>query len=141
MCGISYKVVAKAMEKGLYQISEIASTPSTEQPSDTYSDSSSLNFESFGPLPKPDLSLLPKLSDFEFIGRLGNGHYGNVYCVQHIPSKECVAIKVVTGIIEEARQQIEVEKQILFRFSQQNPFMIKPYCSFHQGVCYMKIYK
>lgn len=136
MCGISYKVVAKAIEKGLYQIT--ASSPPvnpTEQESECYSDTSSINFEWLSPLPKADLGLLPKLSDFEFVGRLGNGHYANVYCVQHIPSKECVAIKIINGIVEEARQQIEVEKQILFRYSQKNPYMVKPYCSFHHGVC------
>ncbi|CAF4907768.1 unnamed protein product, partial [Rotaria magnacalcarata] len=40
---------------------------------------------------------------------------------------------VADGTNEQARQQLEVEKQILFRYSDGNPYMIKAYCAFHQG--------
>jgi hypothetical protein len=136
MCGISYKSVANALDKGLFRITENDSNSNpTEEVNDSYSDTSSMDLTWLEPLPKEKLSLLPKFSDFQCIGRFGSGRYANVYCVQHIPSKEYVAIKVIDGTIEEARQQFEIERQILFRYSQECPYMIKPYCSFHQGVC------
>ena len=136
MCTISYKSVAKALVKGLFQINDsdsIASTTGDDNDSD--SDTSSIGFTRLDPLPKGKLTLLPKFSDFECIGRLGSGGSADVYCVQHIPSKEYAAIKVIDGTLNESRQQFEVERQILFRYSDENPYMIKPYCSFHQGVC------
>ena len=86
------------------------------------------------PLPSDGLQYLPKFSDFEYIGHLGDGGYSHVYCVRHIPSMEYMAIKVVDGTNQSAAEQFEMERQILFRFSQDSPFMIKGYCSFHQGV-------
>jgi hypothetical protein len=136
MCGISYNSVANAFDKGLFQITENdVSLNMTEEENDNFSDSSSMNLTWLDPLPKEELIFLPNFSDFECIGRLGSGCYAKVYCVQHLPSKEYVAIKVIDGTVEEARQQFEVERQILLRYSHENPYMIKPYCSFHQGVC------
>ena len=77
---------------------------------------------------------LPKFSDFAYVGRVGDGAFAQVYCVQHIASKQHVAIKVADGSNEQARQQLEVERQILFRYSQGNPYMIRAHCTFHQGV-------
>ncbi len=133
MCTMQYKAVAKALCKGLLQINESTDSVSsvTGDISENYSDTSSVISMC---LPNEDLSLLPKFSDFQCIGRLGNGAYANVYCVQHLPSKEYLAIKMIDGKISEARQQFEVERQILFRFGAENPYMIKGYCSFHQGV-------
>jgi len=136
MCTISYKSVSKALVKGLFQINESDSIVSMNgEENDSDSDTSSIALSSLGPLPKEKLTLLPKFSDFDCIGRLGTGGSADVYCVQHIPSKEYFAIKVVDGTLNEARRQFEVEKQILFRYSDENPYMIKPYCSFHHGVC------
>lgn len=77
---------------------------------------------------------LPKFKDFAYIGHLGGGDFAQVYCVQHILSKKYFAVKVADGKNEQARQQLEVEKQILFRYSEGNPYMVKVYCAFHQGV-------
>jgi hypothetical protein len=139
MCQIKYHSVAKALTSGDLKIDKssvcsdipISKTNSLENSSDT----TSLGSMWFNSLPKGDLNSLPKFSDFKFIGRLGQGRYANVYCVQHIPSKEYVAIKVIDGLIQEARHQFEVERRILFEYSHGNPYMIKGYCSFHQGVC------
>ncbi|CAF1620778.1 unnamed protein product [Adineta ricciae] len=76
---------------------------------------------------------LPKFSDFAYVGRVGDGAFAQVYCVQHIASKQHMAVKVADGSNEQARQQLEVERQILFRYSQGNPYMIRAYCTFHQG--------
>ncbi|CAF1130746.1 unnamed protein product [Adineta ricciae] len=76
---------------------------------------------------------LPKFSDFAYVGRVGDGAFAQVYCVQHIASKQHMAIKVADGSNEQARQQLEVERQILFRYSQGNPYMIRAHCTFHQG--------
>ncbi|CAF4696269.1 unnamed protein product [Rotaria socialis] len=102
------------------------------------STTSSTNFPTFDPLPGFPLEnqrriSLPKFSDFEYVGRLGSGGYAQVYCVQHILSKQYFAIKVVDGKKAEARQQLEIEKQILFRYSYGNSYMVKAYCAFHQG--------
>ncbi|CAF2071335.1 unnamed protein product [Rotaria magnacalcarata] len=102
------------------------------------STTSSTNFSTFDPLPGFTLEnqrriSLPKFSDFEYVGRLGSGGYAQVYCVQHILSKQYFAIKVADGTNEQARQQLEVEKQILFRYSYGNSYMVKAYCAFHQG--------
>ncbi len=43
--------------------------------------------------------------------------------------------EVANGINEQAGQQLDVERQILFRYSQRNSYMIKAYCTFHQEVC------
>ena len=85
--------------------------------------------------PQTGIQLLPKFSDFEFIGRLGDGACAKVYCVQHKASKQYLAIKVANGVDDEAKQQLEVERQILFRYAHQNRYMVKAYCAFHQGVC------
>jgi hypothetical protein len=159
MCGISYKVRANALEKNLIQIVNTTSpsntpngrnsqssntssldsigTNTTDEPSTSNcSNSSSIDVRWLDPLLQGDLTDLPKFSDFECIGRLGRGQYSKVYCARHIPSTKYVAIKVIDGSIESARDQFEVERQLLFRYGQQNPFIIKAYCSFHQGVCY-----
>jgi hypothetical protein len=148
MCTSSYDSIGNALTSGIIQIGVYNSLFNTmeednehdsylnlsEDENANYSNCSSMDFTWLDSLPKTDLKFLPKFSDFECIGRLGSGRYGNVYCVQHIPSKEYFAIKVIDGTIEEAKQQFEVERQILFRFSQKNHYMIKGYCSFHQGV-------
>lgn len=90
--------------------------------------------KSLRPLSSEGLKDLPKFSDFEYIGHLGDGGYSHVYCVRHILSMEYMAIKVVDGKNPEARDHFEMERQILFRYSEYSPFMIKGYCSFHQGV-------
>jgi hypothetical protein len=101
---------------------------------DTDSKSSSFDLSWLGPLPESNLTHLPKFNDFEYIGRVGDGAFAQVYCVEHIPSKQYVAIKVADGKNEQARQQLEVERQILFRYSHGSPYMTKAYCTFHQGV-------
>ncbi|CAF4663270.1 unnamed protein product [Rotaria socialis] len=63
------------------------------------STTSSTNFPTFDPLPGFPLEnqrriSLPKFSDFEYVGRLGSGGYAQVYCVQHILSKQYFAIKL-----------------------------------------------
>ena len=45
-----------------------------------------------GPLPEYDIGKtksisLPTFEDFEYIGRLGDGAFAQVYCVERIPSK------------------------------------------------------
>ena len=139
MCGLSYGSV----KKGGLQINEPKPDPfvpefkthSLEQQNNYYDDTVSVDIRWLDPLPYGGLISLPKFSDFECIGRLGQGRYGNVFCVQHIVLQEYFAIKVVDGLIEEARQQFESERQILYRYSCGNPYMIKAYCTFHQGVC------
>lgn len=158
MCGISYKARANALERDLIQVDVTGSSASnmsdkrisqnsnsssldssglntTGERSSNCSNTSSIDVRWLEPLPQGDLTDLPKFSDFECIGRLGTGQYSSVYCARHNQSDKYVAIKVINGSIECARDQFEVERQILFRYSQQNPYMIKGYCSFHQGVC------
>ena len=78
--------------------------------------------------------LLPSFEDFEYVGCLGSGGHGTVYCARHTLSKKHVAIKVADGCNANARHQLEVEKRILCRYGHTNPYMIKAYCSFHRGV-------
>ncbi|UJR16432.1 hypothetical protein I4U23_003334 [Adineta vaga] len=85
------------------------------------------------PPESPTISLLPKFLDFKCIGRIGSGCYGKVYCVQHRPSQEYLAMKVVDGSIDDARTQLEIERKILFDYSHRNPYMINGYFSFHCG--------
>ncbi|CAF1013957.1 unnamed protein product [Rotaria sordida] len=103
-----------------------------------HSESSSFDLSWLDPLPELPIEnsqgiSLPKFHDFKYIGRLGNGACAQVYCIQHILSEQYFAIKVADGTDIEARQQLEVEKYILFRYSHGNPYMIKVYCAFHQG--------
>jgi serine/threonine protein kinase len=76
----------------------------------------------------------PSTNDFVYVGRLGSGAFAQVYCVRHVPSEQYVAIKVADGTNEQARLQLDIERQILFRHSEKNPYIIKAYCTFHQGV-------
>jgi serine/threonine protein kinase len=137
MCTISYNSIGPIISDD-YLIQNITrrhgSKPIIEP--DTESKSSSFDLAWLGPLPDSNTNLLslPKFTDFEYLGRLGDGAFAQVYCVQHIPSGKYLAIKVTDGKIEQARQQIEVERQILFRYSAKNPYMIRGYCTFHQGV-------
>lgn len=113
-----------------------------KKPPDEGSQTSSFDLSWIEPLPEFSLQnqtsiSLPKFSDFEWIGRLGNGASAQVYCVRHSLSGKYFAIKIADGRNEQVRQQIEVEKQILFRHSHGNPYMIKPYCAFHQGVRFL----
>ena len=134
LCGVSYEVLAKAREEPVL----IMPTTEKEDDSDDEHDRSTtlslIPSNVLGPLSTKGLIYLPKLSDFEYIGHFGDGGCSHVYCVQHIQSKEYVAIKVVDGTDQLAQNQFEMERQILFHYSGDNPFMIKGYCSFHQGV-------
>ncbi|CAF1345772.1 unnamed protein product [Rotaria magnacalcarata] len=131
MCTIPYSTVSKIL-------GEDRPKPPIENCNKRGTTSSSIGFSTFDPLPgfpleKQQRISLPKFNDFEYVGRLGSGGYAQVYCVQHILSKQYFAIKVADGTNEQARQQLEIEKQILFRYSDGNPYMIKAYCAFHQG--------
>jgi hypothetical protein len=132
--------VFKVAESNNDSVSSMDTINSIENKNDDCSISSSLILIWPDPLPKQDSVLIPKFSDFEYIGRLGDGASGQVYCAQHIQSKEYVAVKVIDGLNEQARHQLEVEKQILYRYSDGNPYMIKAYCTFHQGVGRIDIY-
>jgi hypothetical protein len=140
MCTISYNSIAEIISsEDIFGIMTRNHKPTPEIEIDKCSNSSSSDLSWLGPLPEFDLEKcglisLPTSKDFEYIGRLGDGASAQVYCVEHIPSKQYVAIKVADGTNEQARQQLEVERQILFRYSHGNPYMIKAYCTFHQGV-------
>jgi hypothetical protein len=140
MCTISYDSIGEIItSEDIFEIMTRRHKPKPEIESDQFSKSSSADLSWLGPLPECHLAQtgrisLPTFEDFEYIGRLGDGAFAQVYCVEHIPSKQYVAIKVADGTNGQARQQLEVERQILFRYSQGNPYMIKAYCTFHQGV-------
>lgn len=153
MCTVHYKSLADALANeavdlgaiGLVRMhsrteADIESVISP--PDDHHSQSPSVDFTWLEPpltqiltCPQTGTFLLPKFSDFQFIGRLGDGACAKVYCAQHIPSKKYVAIKVANGANEEARHQLEVERQILFRYGDRNRYMVKAYCTFHHAVC------
>ncbi|CAF1194932.1 unnamed protein product [Adineta steineri] len=139
MCAIPYMLIGKRANTESSR-SEITSTISNEPEISNiisslrrYSTTSSISFPPLNLLLNENVISLPKFSDFKCIGCLGSGRFASVYCVQHIPSEKYLAIKVIDGLVESARQQFEVERQILYRFSDRNPYMIKAYCSFHQG--------
>jgi hypothetical protein len=140
MCTISYNSIAELISgEDIFGIMTRNHKPIAENQSDNVSKSSSNDLSWLGPLPESDLGEtetinLPTLDDFQYIGRLGDGAFAQVYCVEHIRSKRYVAIKVADGTNEQARQQLEIERQILFRYSEGNPYMIKAYCTFHRGV-------
>mgnify|MGYP001053933411 FL=1 len=141
MCTIPYKEIGRTMSgSDIFTTCTRLHPPlATIDPSDKGSQSSSADLSWLGPLPGFDQiemnrHLFPKLEDFEYIGRLGDGASAQVYCVEHRASKKFLAIKVVNGKDEQSKQQLEVERQILFRFSYGNPYMIKPYCASHHGV-------
>ncbi|UJR30042.1 hypothetical protein I4U23_017587 [Adineta vaga] len=136
MCAIPYDVMARAIPATNLGVRIHKPKPIIDP--DRFSRSSSFGLSWLDALPKFDLKRsesipLPKLEDFQYIGRVGDGAFAQVYCVQHILSKQYVAIKVADGKNEQAKQQLEVERQILFRYSQGNPYMIKAYCTFHKG--------
>jgi hypothetical protein len=140
MCTIPYNEIGEIIHTRLPLLTTRFHNSKTENESDKESRSSSFDLSWLGPLPEHDLEKtelisLPTYNDFKYIGRLGDGAFAQVYCVQHIPSHQYVAIKVADGTNEQARQQLEVERQILFRYSHENPYMIKAFCTFHQGVC------
>lgn len=142
MCGIPYNSLALVFEDEpvkLPSIGPIRIHPN-QKSSDSQSTASSHDLSWLDPL-KPNGSpsaranyVLPKLSDFKYYLQLGDGYFTKVYCVQHIPSKEYVAIKIASGTDPEAKLQMDIEKYVLFKYSHLNPFMIKPYCSFNHGV-------
>ena len=152
MCSINYKKLADALGNeavdlgaiGLVRMHSAAETESElfVQPPDSRSSTSSGNRSWLEPsltCPQTDRRLLPSFADFRLEGRIGDGMYAKVYCAQHIPSRQYVAIKVANGLDPEARQQLEVEREILFRYADENPYMVKAYCSFHHGVrCFSK---
>jgi serine/threonine protein kinase len=139
MCQIKYKKVAKILKTGDIEINKPKSCPviPTAEAGTIKddSDTSSVILTWLNSLPNEGLIPPPKFSDFEYIGCLGQGRYSSVYSVRHIPTDEYVAIKVIDGLIDQARHQFEVERQILYRYGDENPYMVKAYCSFHQGVC------
>ena len=140
MCTISYGSLGPIIsDHNLIQNITRIHTAKPPIETDVDSTSSSFDLSWLGPLPESNFSKtsstpLPTVADFEYIGRVGDGAFAKVYCVEHIASKQYVAIKVADGTDEQARQQLEVERQILFRYSQDNPYMIRAYCTFHQGV-------
>lgn len=140
MCSIPYNSIGPIIsDENICRIVTRMHLPKPIHVNDNDSISSSTDLSWLGPLPESKLwqngsIALPRFQDFEYVGCLGDGAFAQVYCVQHLPSKQYVAIKVADGNNEQARQQLEVERQILFRHSQGNPYMIKAYCTFHQGV-------
>ncbi|CAF0757889.1 unnamed protein product [Adineta steineri] len=139
MCTIPYNSMAEAMADARDLIHRgVRIHYSNQEIEVNHSRSSSFDISWLDPLPEFDFEkhntiFLPKIADFEYIGRVGDGAFAQVYCVQHISSKQYLAVKVADGKNDQARQQLEVEKQILFRYSRGNPYMIKAYCTFHQG--------
>ncbi|CAF0966779.1 unnamed protein product [Rotaria sordida] len=138
MCTISYNSLSQIISAKKQPIVSHPPNPSPPQDDDPHSKSSSFDLSWLDSLPEFSIEnlqriSLPKFHDFKYIGRLGDGAFAQVYCVQHILSKQYFAIKVADGTNEQARQQLEVEKYILFRYSHGNPYMIKAYCAFHQG--------
>ncbi|CAF3605758.1 unnamed protein product [Rotaria sp. Silwood1] len=140
MCTISYDTLAKIISEKKYHkpINMPRHDQNVAPGISKYSKSSSFDLSWLDSLPKLSIEnqqtiSLPKFIDFKYVGRLGDGAFAQVYCVQHILSKQYFAIKVADGKNEQARQQLEVEKQILFRHSSGNPYMVKAYCAFHQG--------
>lgn len=140
MCTISYDKIGEIISGAdLFNTLAINHRSKAEYIVERHSKSASFDLSWLGSLPDSDLVengriSFPKFEDFEYIGRLGNGAFAQVYCVEHILSEKHVAIKVADGKNDEARHQLEIEKQILFRYSKQNPYMIKAYCTFHRGV-------
>lgn len=134
MCTISYKSLSDVLSTGMPTYKR--SIKRVDKPSI----SSSFDLSWLDPLPElpsqnQQLKSLPTFHDFQYCGRLGDGVYAKVYCARHISSKKYVAIKVADGRDKQARQQLEVEKEILFRYGDANPYIVKAYCAFHQGVC------
>ena len=140
MCTISYDKIGEIISgDDLFNMLAINHRSKAEYIVDRHSKSSSFDLSWLDSLPDGDLIqngriTFPTFEDFEYIGRLGNGAFAQVYCVEHIQSKKYVAIKVADGKNDQARQQLEIERQILFRYSKQNPYMIKAYCTFHREV-------
>ena len=140
MCSIPYNSLGVIIsDQDLCRNVTRMHVPKAIHGNETDSIASSSDLSWLGPLPESKLwqngsISLPAFDDFEYVGCLGDGAFAQVYCAQHMPSKQYVAIKVADGNNEQARQQLEVERQILFRYSQGNPYMIKAYCTFHQGV-------
>ncbi|CAF1143443.1 unnamed protein product, partial [Didymodactylos carnosus] len=95
--------------------------------------SSSFDRSWLEPLPViPHGIITPKLEDFKLSEKLGDGPHAKVFRVEHVQSKKILAIKVVDGKNAEGRNQIEVEKVILFRYANDNPYIVKAYCTFHK---------
>ena len=152
MCTINYKKLADALGNevvdlgaiGLVRMHSAAETESElfiPPPDSGHSQTPTGDLTWLEPLPLPMLacpqtgrSLLPAFADFRLEGKIGDGVYAKVYCAQHIPSGQYVAIKVANASNPEAKPQLEVEREILFRYAGGNPYMVKAYCSFHHGV-------
>lgn len=151
MCTVNYKKLAdalgnEAVDLGAFGLVRMHSAAETESeivihpPDDNHSESPSGDFTFLEPplkhismFPENERKLLPTFSDFRLDGRIGNGAYAKVYCAQHIQSKQYVAIKVANASDADARQQLEIEREILFRYGGENPYMVKAFCSFHHG--------
>jgi serine/threonine protein kinase len=55
-------------------------------------------------LEEVDQYLYQHLNILNIFGCLGDGAFAEVYCIRHIHSNQCVAIKVADGTNEQARQ-------------------------------------
>ena len=135
LCGTKYSILDKQIRNGIFK--EVFSRTSTSDGESRYSSTSASSTMSSisSTIGDQPIEVIPKHSDFECIGRLGRGAFSTVYVAKHIPTNELVTIKVVNGIADaEAREQIQREKDFLFKFSHDNPYIIKAYCTFHHGV-------
>ena len=145
MCGVPYKPLADVWrsidrKSSLEDFGPIRINPRKNNHLQSNSRSSSYDLSWLEPIPiemdvpKATNVSLPKFSDFHCWGLLGGGYYANVFLAEHKPSKQLIAIKIVDSSSREAQMQIEVEKQVLFRYSHKNPYMVNGYCSFVHGV-------
>lgn len=135
LCGTELKTLNKQMHNGILKeefsrtsISDGEIRYSSSSPSSTMSSTSSRGDH------QPEI--VPQWSDFKCIGRLGQGAFSTVYVAQYLPNCELVTLKVVNSTESEAQDQIKQEKEYLYKFSHDNPYIIKAFCTFHHGVSY-----
>jgi serine/threonine protein kinase len=68
----------------------------------------------------------PSLKDFNFIQRIGNGSFGNVYLVKHMQTDNFYAVKSIRKdkvLEQEALENLKLEKLILLQAY--HPFIVK----------------
>eukprot|EP00767_Chilomastix_cuspidata_P005967 gnl/Chilomastix_cuspidata/625.p1 GENE.gnl/Chilomastix_cuspidata/625~~gnl/Chilomastix_cuspidata/625.p1 ORF type:complete len:1073 (-),score=419.93 gnl/Chilomastix_cuspidata/625:3984-6929(-) len=82
-----------------------------------------------------DSQLIPRIQDFELIGKISEGAYGQVFKVRFIPTRDIFALKTLAKtelVRKNSVSRAHLEREIMLRM--QNEYIVQFFCSFSSAM-------